>query len=69
MEDTQWNDVLRQKGIIGPKPVEAEVTEEQIEDMLDSVVKNYTTPSGSMWYYKLLQYLYYIFQTQSCNFT
>ncbi|EFX90162.1 hypothetical protein DAPPUDRAFT_126671 [Daphnia pulex] len=43
MEDTQWNDVLRQKGIIPPKPKEAEVTEEQIEDMVESVVKNYTS--------------------------
>ena len=43
MEDTQWNDVLRQKGIIPAKPKEAEVTEEQIEDMVESVVKTYTS--------------------------
>jgi hypothetical protein len=43
MEDTQWNDVLRQKGIIPPKSKEAEVTEEQIEDMVENVVKTYTS--------------------------
>jgi hypothetical protein len=43
MEDTQWNDVLRQKGIIPPKSKEAEVTEEQIEEMVESVVKTYTS--------------------------
>ena len=42
-EDTEWNDVLRSKGIIPPKNVEAEVTEEQIENMVDSVVKEYTS--------------------------
>lgn len=42
-EDTQWNDVLRQKGILPPKPKEAEITEEQIENMVESVVKTYTS--------------------------
>lgn len=42
-EDTQWNDVLRQKGIIPPKPKEAEITEEQIENMVENVVKTYTS--------------------------
>jgi hypothetical protein len=34
---------LRQKGIIPPKSKEAEVTEEQIEDMVENVVKTYTS--------------------------
>lgn len=42
-QDTEWNDVLRQKGILPPKEVEAEVTEEQIENLVDSVVKEYTS--------------------------
>ena len=29
-EDTEWNDVLRAKGILPPKPKEAEVTEEDL---------------------------------------
>lgn len=44
-EDTQWNDALRKKGILPPKAPEAEVTEEQIENMIDSVVKNHTSDS------------------------
>ena len=42
-QDTEWNDVLRQKGILPPKEVEAEVTEEQIENLVDNVVKEYTS--------------------------
>ena len=29
-EDTEWNDILRAKGIIPEKPKEAEVTEDDI---------------------------------------
>ncbi|XP_071853984.1 phosducin-like protein 3 [Apostichopus japonicus] len=36
-EDTQWNDILRAKGIIPPK--EAEVTEDQIVDLLEQSVQ------------------------------
>ncbi|KAJ3103693.1 hypothetical protein HDU97_009946 [Phlyctochytrium planicorne] len=36
-EDTEWNDALRERGIIPPK--EAEITEEQIEAMMDKVIK------------------------------
>lgn len=53
MEDTQWNDVLRQKGIIPPKSKEAEVTEEQIEDMVENVVKTYTS-NGKLYLKKLI---------------
>jgi len=38
-EDTEWNDVLRAKGIIPPK--EPEITEDQIADMIDQVVQKH----------------------------
>ncbi|CAF0795444.1 unnamed protein product [Brachionus calyciflorus] len=37
--DTEWNDVLRAKGIIPPKPKEAEITEEQIIDIVERTVQ------------------------------
>ncbi|KAI8851645.1 viral IAP-associated factor [Chytridium lagenaria] len=37
LEDTEWNDALRARGIIPPK--EAEITEEAIEQMMDQVIK------------------------------
>lgn len=36
-EDTQWNDILRSKGIIPPK--EKEITEEDIISLVDSTVQ------------------------------
>ncbi|XP_030829735.1 viral IAP-associated factor homolog [Strongylocentrotus purpuratus] len=39
-EDTQWNDILRAKGIIPEK--EATVTEDQIEGMLDQAIQKKT---------------------------
>lgn len=36
-EDTQWNDILRSKGIIPPK--EAEVTEADIVNMIESTIQ------------------------------
>eukprot|EP00118_Oscarella_pearsei_P026168 m.309539 g.309539 ORF g.309539 m.309539 type:complete len:242 (+) comp46802_c0_seq1:39-764(+) len=36
-EDTQWNDILREKGILPPKR-EAEVTEEQLGDMVEKTI-------------------------------
>jgi len=42
-EDTEWNDVLRQKGIIPQKKtVEKEVTEEQIVSMLEGTIQERT---------------------------
>jgi len=42
-EDTQWNDALRQHGIIPEKPKpEVEITEEQIMSMLDATVLDKT---------------------------
>lgn len=41
-EDTEWNDVLRAKGILPPKQKEAEVTEEQIVSLLENVIEKRT---------------------------
>jgi len=41
-EDTEWNDVLRAKGILPPKQKEAEVTEDQIQAMLDDTIERRT---------------------------
>ncbi len=41
-EDTEWNDVLRAKGIIPEKPKEKEVSEEQIVSMLEATIKQKT---------------------------
>ena len=38
-EDTEWNDILRAKGIIPEKPKEKEITEEDIVSMLEQTVK------------------------------
>ena len=38
-EDTEWNDVLRKKGIIPQKEKEAEITEDQIQEMVDEVLR------------------------------
>jgi len=41
-ENTEWNDVLRMKGILPPKK-ETEITEDQIVSMLEETVKEKTT--------------------------
>lgn len=38
-EDSEWNDVLRQKGILPPKPKEKEITEADIVQMLESTIQ------------------------------
>lgn len=38
-EDSEWNDVLRQKGILPPKPKEAEITENDIVNMLEATIQ------------------------------
>eukprot|EP00095_Tigriopus_kingsejongensis_P001835 maker-scaffold10_size831480-snap-gene-6.9 protein:Tk01835 transcript:maker-scaffold10_size831480-snap-gene-6.9-mRNA-1 annotation:"viral iap-associated factor homolog" len=38
-EDTEWNDILRQKGIIPEKPKEKEITEEDIVTMLEQTIE------------------------------
>ncbi|XP_065185526.1 phosducin-like protein 3 [Sycon ciliatum] len=40
-EDTEWNDVLRAKGILPPKK-EAEVTEDQLTELLEATIKQKT---------------------------
>lgn len=37
-EDTQWNDVLREKGILAPRK-EKEITEGEIIDMIESAAE------------------------------
>jgi len=44
-EDTEWNDVLRSKGILPPKQKEAEISEEQIVKMLDTTIQERTEGS------------------------
>ncbi|XP_064651932.1 phosducin-like protein 3 [Lineus longissimus] len=39
-EDTEWNDILRAKGIIPPK--ELDITEDEIQGMIDSAIKQKT---------------------------
>lgn len=39
MEDTEWNDILREKGIIPEKPKEAEIDEETIIAWVDKAVR------------------------------
>lgn len=39
-EDTEWNDILRSKGIIPPK--EKEITEDQIVSMLEATIEKKT---------------------------
>ena len=41
-EDTEWNDILRAKGIIPEKPKEKEVTEDDLVQMLEQTVKEKT---------------------------
>lgn len=36
-EDTEWNDILRKKGILPPK--EPEVTEEALAEMLEQTIQ------------------------------
>ena len=47
-EDTEWNDVLRAKGILPAKPKEAEVTEDDLIRMVEQTIKQ---KSGSKCYF------------------
>ena len=38
-EDTEWNDVLRAKGIIPDKPKENEISEDDIISMMEKTIK------------------------------
>ena len=44
-EDTEWNDVLRAKGIIPDKPKEAEINEDDVIAMMEKTIKQ---KSGGM---------------------
>eukprot|EP00096_Caligus_rogercresseyi_P016696 TRINITY_DN951_c0_g1_i1.p1 TRINITY_DN951_c0_g1~~TRINITY_DN951_c0_g1_i1.p1 ORF type:complete len:237 (+),score=97.28 TRINITY_DN951_c0_g1_i1:116-826(+) len=39
-EDTEWNDILRQKGIIPEKPKEKEITEDDIVGLMEKTVQS-----------------------------
>merc|ERR1712242_635112 len=41
-EDTEWNDVLRSKGIIPEKPKEKEISEDEIIAMMDKAIEKKT---------------------------
>ena len=41
-EDTEWNDILRAKGIIPEKPKEKEVTEDDLVHMIEDSIKEKT---------------------------
>ena len=41
-EDTEWNDVLRAKGILPPKQKEVEISENQIVSLLEDTVSKRT---------------------------
>ena len=64
-EDTEWNDVLRAKGIIPEKPKEKEVTEDDIVNMLEKTIKE---KSGGN-FFKVERYPYHSIQLCiiSCN--
>ena len=48
-EDTEWNDILRAKGIIPEKPKEAQpqVTEDDIVQLLEQTVKERSSGEAS----------------------
>lgn len=41
-EDTEWNDILRAKGILPPR--EAEITEESIVNMIEQTIEDRQNP-------------------------
>ena len=41
-EDTEWNDVLRAKGILPPKQKEVEISEDQIVNLVEETVSKRT---------------------------
>ncbi|KAJ8948959.1 hypothetical protein NQ318_022981 [Aromia moschata] len=45
-EDTEWNDILREKGIIPQK--EKEITEDQIVSMLEETIEKKTTTTPKL---------------------
>ncbi|VEN45238.1 unnamed protein product [Callosobruchus maculatus] len=47
-EDTEWNDILRKKGILPPKPKEKEISEEQIISMLEETIEKKTAEGKNL---------------------
>lgn len=41
-EDTEWNDILRAKGILPPKQKEAEISEDQIVSIIENTIEEKT---------------------------
>lgn len=67
-EDTEWNDVLREKGILPPK--EKEISEDEIVNMIEETIQKKEAESESNFfgYVHLLLYFHiYAFLSISCN--
>jgi len=64
-EDTEWNDVLRAKGIIPEKPKEKEVTEDDIVSMLEKTIKE---KSGGNTLYKVPYHSIILLQSFIINY-
>lgn len=52
-EDTEWNDILRRKGIIPEKTKEKEITEDQIVNLLENTIIEKTGQGNYMYTYIL----------------
>jgi len=65
-EDTEWNDILRRKGIIPEKKKEQEITEEQIVNLLENTIDEKTGRGNLEFYLTLffkflfIRYLFYL---------
>lgn len=47
-EDTEWNDILRSKGILPPKPKEKEITEDDIVNLVEQTIKEKQSKGNSV---------------------
>ena len=54
-EDTEWNDILRAKGIIPDKPKEKEINEDDIIAMMEKTIKQKS--GGEHWPQELLEHI------------
>ncbi len=57
-EDTQWNDVLRSKGILPQKPNEATIDEQTILQVIKQAVRVHRPESGRRPYWVLNAYMH-----------
>lgn len=64
-EDTEWNDVLRAKGILPPK--EKEISEDEIVNMIEETIQKKEAESKSIfWLYApvaIFSYIYFLIHT------